>query len=108
MQAQVDALREELLTSGVLHADKTPIDVLDPDNKKMHSAYHWAFRRSNYASMQGVVNDFIPSRVAERARASGPRAGQARLRQLLGLEGRKRLANPSVIALRVLRAYVST
>ena len=69
LQPLVDALREELLTHDVLHADETPIQVLDPGKKKTHRAYLWAYCPSSYASMRGVVYDFAPSRAGEHARA---------------------------------------
>lgn len=68
LQPLVDALREELLTQGVLHADETPIQVLDPGKKKTHRAYLWAYCPSTYANMRGVVYDFAPSRAGEHAR----------------------------------------
>src|SRR5690625_3490919 len=44
LQPLVDALRETILTHGVLHADETPIQVLRPDTgRKTHRAYLWAY-----------------------------------------------------------------
>lgn len=68
LQPLVDALREELLMHSVLHADETPIQVLDPGKKKTHKAYLWAYCPSTYASLRGVVYDFAPSRAGEHAR----------------------------------------
>lgn len=68
LQPLVDALREELLTHGVLHADEMPIQVLDPGKKKTHRAYLWAYCPSSYANMRGVVYDFAPSRAGGHAR----------------------------------------
>jgi transposase len=69
LQPLVDALRKELLTHGVLHADETPVQMLDPGKKKTHRAYLWAYCPTNYAAMRGVVYDFAPSRAGEHARA---------------------------------------
>ena len=38
----VAALRRELLTQDVLHADETPVAMLEPGKKKTHRAYVWA------------------------------------------------------------------
>src|SRR5476651_2333228 len=39
LQPLVDALREAVLTHGVVHADKTPVQMLTPGAKKTHRAY---------------------------------------------------------------------
>ena len=36
LQPLVDALRQEILTHAVLHADETPLEMLKPGNKKTH------------------------------------------------------------------------
>lgn len=43
LQPLVDALREELLTQPVLHADETPVAMLKPGNGKTHPAYVWSY-----------------------------------------------------------------
>lgn len=70
LQALVDALRAELLTHGVLHADETPVRMLDPGKKKTHRAYLWAYRPTRYEAMRGVVYNFAPNRAGKHARAS--------------------------------------
>jgi hypothetical protein len=35
----VDALHQEILQQGVLHADETPVQMLSPGNGKTHRAY---------------------------------------------------------------------
>lgn len=69
LQPLVDALRAELFGHGVLHADETPIQVLDPGNRKTRRAYLWAYCPTTYAPIRGVVYDFAPSRAGEHARA---------------------------------------
>jgi len=39
----VDALKGEVLSHVVLHADETPVEMLKPGNKKTHRAYLWAY-----------------------------------------------------------------
>ena len=43
LQPLVDALRQELLGHRVLHADETPVAMLQPGHKKTHRAYLWAY-----------------------------------------------------------------
>ena len=43
LQPLVDALKAELLTRGVLHADETPVAMLKPGNGKTHRAYLWSY-----------------------------------------------------------------
>jgi transposase len=39
-----DKMKQELLTSGYIQADETPIKVLDPEKKKStHRGYHWVY-----------------------------------------------------------------
>jgi len=42
LQALVDALKHDILSHAVLHADETPVAMLKPGNKKTHRAYLWA------------------------------------------------------------------
>src|SRR3546814_5179329 len=46
LQPLVDALREQVLAQGVIHADETPVQMLAPGEKKTHRAYVWAYSRS--------------------------------------------------------------
>jgi transposase len=69
LQPLVDALRADLLRHGVLHADETPVQMLDPGNRKTHRAYLWAYCPTSFESVRGVVYDFAPSRAGEHARA---------------------------------------
>ncbi|MEM5300284.1 IS66 family transposase, partial [Burkholderia sp. JPY481] len=42
LQPLVDALHQEILQQGVLHADETPVQMLGPGKGKTHRAYLWA------------------------------------------------------------------
>jgi transposase len=50
LQPLVDALREELHRASVLHADETPVQMLDPGNGKTRTAYIFAYRRGEIAN----------------------------------------------------------
>ncbi|SUA56179.1 Transposase and inactivated derivatives [Oligella ureolytica] len=64
----VEALRETVLSCGVLHADETPIQVLRPDTgRKTHRAYLWAYAPGAFEDLKAVVYDFTPSRAGEHA-----------------------------------------
>ena len=43
LQPLVDALRAAILNEPVVHVDETPVQVLQPGNKKTHRAYLWAY-----------------------------------------------------------------
>lgn len=66
LQPLVDALRETVLTHGVVHADETPVQMLMHGAKKTHHAYVWAYATSQLSKLAAVVYDFSPSR------ATGP------------------------------------
>ena len=68
LQPLVDALREVVLTHGVVHADETPVQVLMPGAKKTHRGYVWAYATTASADISAVVYDFSPSRSGEHAR----------------------------------------
>jgi transposase len=69
LQPLVDALSQEILTHGVLHADETPVQMLKPGNGKTHRAYLWAYAPGAFEDMKAVVYDFCESRAGEHARA---------------------------------------
>jgi transposase len=73
----VDALVAEMLKSTVLHADETPVAMLDPKAKsgKTHKAYVWSYCTTQYNPMKAVVFDFADSR------------GGQHVRDFLGLPG---------------------
>jgi hypothetical protein len=58
----VDAMRKELLASGYIQADETPIDVQTHDKRgKNHQAYLWQYGTPG----AGAVFDFRMSRARE-------------------------------------------
>jgi len=57
-----DAHRAFVLGSRVLHADETPIALLDPGAGKTKKAYMWAYARGAFESEPGVVFDFCAGR----------------------------------------------
>ena len=69
LQPLVDALKAEMLTHTVLHADETPVEMLKPGTGKTHRAYLWAYSPGAFESMKAVVYDFAESRSGEHARA---------------------------------------
>jgi transposase len=64
----VDALRSELLAQDILHADETPVAMLDPGQKKTRRAYVWAYATPRALAVQGVVYDFQPKRSGQASR----------------------------------------
>ena len=72
LQPLVDALKAEMLTHRVLHADETPVAMLKPANLrngKTHRAYLWAYATGAFEETKAVVYDFCESRAGEHARA---------------------------------------
>jgi transposase len=71
VQAQplVDAMRAEILTRPVLHADETPVPMLTPGLGRTHRAYLWSYSTSEYDDRQIVVYDFAESRHGDHAEA---------------------------------------
>ena len=68
LQPLVDALRNELLTHSVLHADETPVAMLKPGKGKTHNAYLWSYCTTAYNAVKAVVFDFSETRAGENAR----------------------------------------
>ena len=68
LQPLVDALKDEILSHAVLHADETPVAMLKPGNKKTHRAYLWAYAPGAFEDLKAVVYDFCESRAGEHAR----------------------------------------
>ena len=68
LQPLVDALKDEMLRHGVLHADETPVQMLKPGNGKTHRAYVWAYAPGAFEDLKAVVYDFCESRAGENAR----------------------------------------
>ena len=59
-----EALREFVLSARVLHADETPVAMLDPGAGKTRKAYVWAYARGAFDCVPGVIYDFAVSRAA--------------------------------------------
>ena len=53
-----------VLEASVLHADETPVAMLDPGAGKTKKAYVWAYARGAYDRTPGVVYDFCLGRGA--------------------------------------------
>jgi transposase len=68
LQPLVDALKAEILTHRVLHADETPVQMLKPGKGTTHRAYLWAYAPGAFEDMKAVVYDFCESRAGEYAR----------------------------------------
>lgn len=68
LQPLVDALKEHLLRCEVLHADETPVAMLDPGNGKTHRAYLWAYAAATSEPLKAVVYDFTRTRAGENTR----------------------------------------
>ena len=68
LQPLVDALKGEMLTHSVLHADETPVAMLKPGAGKTHRAYLWSYCTTVYDELKAVVFDFADSRAGQHAR----------------------------------------
>ena len=69
LQPLVDALKSEILSRAVLHADETPVQMLKPGNGKTHRAYLWAYAPGAFEDLKAVVYDFCESRAGAHARS---------------------------------------
>ena len=66
LQPLVDALRAEMLTAAVLHADETPVAQLEPQAGKTKRAYLFAYRTAD-ATRPIVVFDYAGNRSGQHA-----------------------------------------
>jgi transposase len=57
-----EAHRDFVLSSRIVHADETPIALLDPGAGKTKKAYMWAYARGVFDPEPAVVYDFCPGR----------------------------------------------
>lgn len=64
----VAAMKAELLAEHVLHADETPVAMLDPGAGKTQRAYLFAYRTASPQTAPIVIFDFCTSRSGEHAR----------------------------------------
>jgi transposase len=62
LQPLVDAMRGELLAQPVLHADETPVAMLDPGAGKTHRSYLWTYCSTAWSADKLVVFDFAEGR----------------------------------------------
>lgn len=58
------ALRKLVLSAKVLHADETPVAMLDPGAGKTKKAYVWAYATGAFDPIPAVVYDFALGRAA--------------------------------------------
>ena len=65
LQPLFDVHREFVLGSQVLHADETPVDMLDPGAGRTRRAYVWAYARGGFDAQPGVAYDFCVGRGAK-------------------------------------------
>ena len=68
LQPLVDALKDEILSHAVLHADETPVAMLKPGNGRTHRAYLWAYAPGAFEELKAVVYDFCETRAGEHCR----------------------------------------
>jgi transposase len=60
-----EAHRAFVLASRIVHADETPISLLDPGAGKTKKAYMWAYARGAFEPEPGVVFDFCAGRAGK-------------------------------------------
>jgi hypothetical protein len=52
LQPLVDALKRDILSRSVLHADETPVQMLKPGKGKTHHACLWAYAAGTHARLK--------------------------------------------------------
>ncbi len=62
MQPLYEAHKRFVLSCPVLHADETPVAMLDPGAGKTKRAYIWAYARGELDEQRGVIYEFCPGR----------------------------------------------
>jgi transposase len=65
MEPLYEAQKRFVLSCSVLHADETPVAMLDPGAGKTKKAYIWAYARGELDAQPGVVYEFCPGRGAQ-------------------------------------------
>lgn len=60
-----EAHRAFVLGATAVHADETPVNMLEPGSGKTKLAYIWAYARSSFDALPGVVYDFCIGRAAK-------------------------------------------
>ena len=61
----VQRMIELLLAERIVHADETPVPVLDPGAGKTATGYLWAYRSGAFSALKAVAFDFAMSRAGE-------------------------------------------
>jgi transposase len=69
LQPLVDALKRDIMSRSVLHADETPVQMLKPGKGKTHRAYLGAYAAGAHEDIKAVVYDFCESRAGANAKA---------------------------------------
>lgn len=59
LQPLVEALKTEMLRKGVLHADETPLAMLNPGNHKTHRAHLWAYAPERFEDLRCVMTSVV-------------------------------------------------
>jgi hypothetical protein len=67
LEPLAEALKQIILQQQVIHADETPVMVMQIAEKKPKKGYVWAYATIQYNSVQAVVYDFQPSRSGQHA-----------------------------------------
>ncbi|AOA59869.1 IS66 family transposase [Acinetobacter larvae] len=67
LEPLVDALKHVLLQHRVIHADETPVTVMQIGEKKPKKGYVWAYASTQFSPIQAVIYDFQPSRSGQHA-----------------------------------------
>jgi transposase len=67
LQPLVEALKAIMLNHHVLHADETPVAMLEPGTGKTKRAYLWAYSIGAHDPTRAVVYDFAESRAGRHA-----------------------------------------
>ncbi len=65
LQPLYDAHKRFVLGERVVHADETPVAMLDPGAGKTRRAYVWAYARGALSDTPGVIYDFCAGRGAQ-------------------------------------------
>ena len=73
-----EAHQRFVLGSRVLHADETPVAMLDPGAGKTKKAYIWAYARGAFDPEPGVVYDFCLGRGGQYPSEFAHAVGRAR------------------------------
>jgi transposase len=65
LQPLYDVHREFVLSTNILQADETPVNMLDPGAGKTKRAYVWGYARGAFDPLPGVAYDFCVGRGAQ-------------------------------------------